>query len=42
MLHVCSMVHYLENIRKVSEIKNIMELDGSGQEHLRHFVVQSK
>jgi hypothetical protein len=36
------MAHYLENIRKVSEIKNIMELDGSRQEHLRHFVVQSK
>jgi len=36
------MAHYLENIRKISEIKNVMELDGSGQEHLRHFVVQSK
>jgi hypothetical protein len=34
MLYVFSVELYLENIRKVSEIKNIMKLDGSGQEHL--------
>jgi hypothetical protein len=34
-----SMEHYLENIWKVSEIKNIMKLYGSRQEHLWHFVV---
>jgi hypothetical protein len=36
------MAHYLENTREVSEIKNIMKLDGSGQEHLSNFMVQSK
>jgi hypothetical protein len=36
------MLEYLENVGQVSEVEYIMKFDGSGKEHLRYFVMQSK
>jgi hypothetical protein len=42
MLHLFSITQYLENTGEVPDIEDIMELDGSGKEHLGYFVMQCK